>query len=149
MSEFCHVSVLALTPGIFLVSAALQGASGFGMALLAVPLLTLAMEPKIAVPVTTMAGMVGSGMIVLRLWRHCDWRRAAWLGIPALVTAPFGVHLLKVLTTGQLCLGLGVILVVSAVVSLWAKMRARSPVAVEPLRSVRISPVGGSTVVLF
>lgn len=130
---------------VFLVSAMLQGASGFGMALLAVPLLTLLVDPKVAVPAVTMAGMAVSALTVIQLWRHCDWRRAAWLGIPALLAAPFGVHLLKVLTSQQLCFGLGVVLILSSVVSLCQKQRSCEGAAAAG-RAARIGPVGSVAV---
>lgn len=116
--------VLAL--GILMVSSIIQGATGFGTALLAVPLLSLFLDPKVAVPATTIASMVISVMIIVHLHQHCDWRRAAWLGIPALVTAPFGVHLLKVATSQQLCTGLGVVLIGSAIISLVSQRKVRA-----------------------
>lgn len=143
MLELWNDGILLPALAIFLISAVLQGASGFGMALIAVPLLTLLMSPKMAVPATTLASVIVSGIIVVQLWRHCDWPRAAWLGIPALLTAPFGVHLLKVLTSEQLCLGLGVVLVLSAVVSLLAQRRAQAAAGVVRV-VVLAEPAAGS-----
>lgn len=144
MMEFFHSDALLPTLCIILVSSSVQGMSGFGMGLIAIPLLTLLMEPKMVVPATTLASMAISAMIIVQLHQHCDWRRAAWLGIPALLAAPFGVHLLKVLTSEQLCTGLGAVLMVNAVLSLWQRWRTRHH---PPLpQALHIRPVGSIVV---
>jgi uncharacterized membrane protein YfcA len=150
MIELFHSDLLVPALCIFLVSSMLQGATGFGMGLIAIPLLTLLLDPKIVVPATTIASMAVSLMIIVQLHQHCDWRRAAWLGVPALLTAPLGVHLLKILTSRQLCTGLGVVLIASASVSLWQRWRsgrttgsAAPNTDIRPVGSVAVGSVSG------
>ena len=113
MADLLHDGLLLPAVLIFLVSGALQGASGFGMAVVAVPLLATMMPPQIAIPATVLASIVVSLLMIFRYRQHCDWNRAAWLGVPALLLAPLGVHLLKILTADQLRLSLGVVLIAS------------------------------------
>jgi uncharacterized protein len=54
-----------------------------------------------------------------RFWQP---RLTLWLGIPTLLTAPFGVHLLKIMTAPQLKMALGAVLVGSAV---WHFMKVK------------------------
>jgi uncharacterized protein len=107
---------------IVLGSAAFQGASGFGMALIALPLLMALAGPQMAVPIITLAALIPP-LVVLRVYRrHWEPGLSAWLGVPTLLTAPFGVHLLKIMTEPQLKMSLGAVLVGSAA---WHFLKAK------------------------
>lgn len=136
-------SVLLPAAGIFLISGTLQGVSGFGLALVAVPVLASFVEPQIAVPVATLAGGAVAALMIARFRQHCDWGRAAWLGVPALCIAPFGVHLLKALTASQLRLGLGVVLIGSALFSFFRKAPAPDAPRTSRLGSVCVGGFSG------
>jgi uncharacterized protein len=103
-------------PSVIIVfgSATFQGASGFGMALIALPLLMALMGPQMAVPVVTFANLVPPLVVLWVYRRHWQPRLTAWLGVPTLMTAPLGVHLLKIMTAPQLKMALGGILIASA-----------------------------------
>jgi hypothetical protein len=91
-----------------------QGACGFGMALLCIPMLAMLVEPRMAVECMTVASLGTTATMAFAYRSHWDVRRAAWLGIPLLVGTPFGVYLLKVLTDNQLKAGVGIFLIVTS-----------------------------------
>jgi len=110
-------SIEMLIPIIIIVffSATVQGISGFGMGLIAVPLLAILVMHQIAVPLVTGTAIVVSTIIVLKYKAHIAWKKMLWLGIPAMCLSPFGVHLLLILETHQLQYLLGTILLLDTV----------------------------------
>ena len=98
------------------VAAFAQSLSGFGFALIAVPLMTLVLEPSVAVVVATMVGAVST---VVQAWtdrRHAE--REVWsrLTLAAFVGMPVGAVLFLVVSAGTLRLLVGLAVLVAAVV---------------------------------
>jgi hypothetical protein len=60
---------------IFVLAGMIQGLSGFGSVLLAMPLLTLFLDVKTAVPLCILAGLGITGYLCLRLRAHLDLRK--------------------------------------------------------------------------
>jgi uncharacterized membrane protein YfcA len=88
-----------------------QGLSGFGSALLALPLLSIYLDVKSAVPLVALAGLSMSLVLLIRLWRHLDVRRLYPLLLGAIPGIPIGVFLLKRLDSGVIQSIIGVILI--------------------------------------
>ena len=78
----------------FVVAALLQATTGFGFALVFVPLLSLTHDLKTVVAVSVLAGPISALPAVVQLRRHVDWRLVAWLLAGSLVGAPLGTLLL-------------------------------------------------------
>lgn len=96
------------------VAAMMQIVAGFGFALLAVPLMTLAIEPKIAVVVSSITGILVTSWQAVRSRADADRQLVRRLTIAAYVGMPFG--LLVFITVGdnilRLLLGVAVLIAV-------------------------------------
>ena len=60
---------------IFLLGSFTQGLTGFGFALVSIPLLVLFMDIQIAVPLCMLSGLVITAFLSLQLKDHLDWRK--------------------------------------------------------------------------
>jgi len=72
----------------------LRGFTGFGLALFAVPALTLVAEPIEAVPCVILLQVIAGLQLLPRTWRDADWRALAPLLAAALLATPLGTLLL-------------------------------------------------------
>lgn len=96
----------------------IQGIAGFGLALFAVPLLSFAIDPKMAVVVVGTVGIVASTSLAVRELQHCDRSTAKRMIIGAVVGSPFGILLLVAAPEQALRLALAAFIVVFLVVQL-------------------------------
>jgi uncharacterized protein len=85
------VGAWAAVAAIVGVAALAQGLSGFGFALISIPLLALVVPVKAAIVGGAVLGLVQSGLIVARDRRHVEWRSAAVLVTAALAGMPIGL----------------------------------------------------------
>lgn len=60
---------------IFFAASFTQGVSGFGSALVAMPILVWFIEPRAAVPLCSLNGLVITGFLSWRMRRHLEWRK--------------------------------------------------------------------------
>lgn len=60
---------------IFLLGSFTQGLTGFGFALVSIPLLVLFMDIRTAVPLCMLSGLVITAFLSLQLKDHLDWRK--------------------------------------------------------------------------
>ncbi|HEY8614477.1 MAG TPA: sulfite exporter TauE/SafE family protein [Roseomonas sp.] len=86
----------ALGPVVAIVafSAIFRGFTGFGFAIIAVPLLSLALPPLLAVALAAGLQLLGGLMDVRSASRLCHWPSVRWLAAGALIASPFGTLLL-------------------------------------------------------
>ena len=75
-------------------AAAAQATTGFGFALVGVPLLTLAADPQTAVVTITTVNLVLVAMIAIRVRAHIEWRSAAVITGTSLFGIPLGLYVL-------------------------------------------------------
>lgn len=73
----------------------IRSAFGFGEALVAVPLLALAIPVEVAAPVAVLVSITVALIVVLQDWRHIHVRSAVWLVVPTLLGIPIGLMVLK------------------------------------------------------
>lgn len=78
-----------------LVAGATRGFSGFGGALIFVPLVSASFGPEVAAPVLLVVDTVLTVPILVRAVRQVVWREMAPLAIAAMLAAPVGVYALK------------------------------------------------------
>jgi uncharacterized membrane protein YfcA len=123
--------------GIVFASAVVQRAVGFGFALLAVPLLAFVIPTKSAVVIVFLNGTLTCAWLTLRLHRDAEWSTVRQLGLGALIGAPVGVFVLRVISAGTLRLVLGVTIVTAAA---WIIVQTRVGRA-RPVRSRRLTTV--------
>lgn len=95
-----------------------QGVSGFGAALVAMPLLTLFMDVQTAVPLFIMHGVVITGYLSFQLRRHIDWHKTKPLLLGSLPGIVLGVYALKRFDSSILQSLMGALIFVYAVYSL-------------------------------
>ena len=134
MALALDIDHLAPVLGGVLAGGLLQGFSGFGFAIAAVPLIGLFMPPAVALPYAMMLqavlGLAGLPSCV----GLCRWRLLAWLALGMAVGTPIGVWAITTLppALGRLMLGLAVLVAFTVVFlgrRLAAHVNARSTVA--------------------
>jgi uncharacterized membrane protein YfcA len=114
--------------GIVLLGAVAQSVSGFGFALVSVPLLTVAADPRTAVVVAALTGMALTLTALIREHAYVRWRVAGWLTAAALLGLPVG--LLILVYAPERLLGLLIAAVVLSCAALvWSGVRIRTGAA--------------------
>lgn len=101
-----------------LFATGVQTVTGFGFALLAVPLMSLVVPAEVAVVVSASLGLLASTGQAVAERHHGDRRTIAWLLGGALVGAPLGLVVLELATDRQLRMALVAVIVVFLVVNL-------------------------------
>jgi uncharacterized protein len=96
-----------------------RGAFGFGDALIAMPLLALIVPATTAAPLVALAALLISMVILIREWRHIEFRSTTVLTISGLIAIPFGVKFLQVGDDRILKAILGSVVAGFATWSLW------------------------------
>ena len=96
---------------IILAAGFTQGFTGFGSALIMLPLLTMLLGVKTVVPLVILLGLCINVMLLPQVFRYIDWKRIITLltaNVPGILV---GVYILKTMSTGFLELVIGVLLV--------------------------------------
>ena len=106
---------------IFL-AAILRGFTGFGFALAAVPLLSLALAPARVVPVVVILQAIVAFSDLRGSWRDCDWRSTRWIIAGLVAGTPAGIALLTSLPPDRVRLAIG-LLIAASVALLGAGLR--------------------------
>lgn len=105
------IAYIALLAGSF-VAAVVSGSAGFGGALLLLPLLTHVVGVTSAVPLLTIAQLVGNLSRVAFGWRAIRWRPVLLFLAPALPAAALGAWWFTALPKGLMVRGLGVAILI-------------------------------------
>lgn len=105
------MTVILLSGAIFLLATFVQGMTGFGAALIAIPLLCLIMDVKLAVPLCLLNNLIMITFMAYSLRRDLQWSKIIPLQVGAIPGVYVGVLLLKQVDPNILKLFLGVILV--------------------------------------
>jgi uncharacterized membrane protein YfcA len=85
----------ALAIGISVLSGAVRGFSGFGSALIYVPLMSALYGPKIGAASFLLTDFVTGIVFSLGVWRQAVWREIVPLAISAAIAAQFGALILQ------------------------------------------------------
>ena len=107
-------TLLAVGLLTLLLAGLVQGLTGFGFALVCVPVLTLFISPKAVAPMIVICGMIGNLIIVYHARRHVQLRHVWPLVLAGLVGTPLGAWLLVVLSPDALRLLIGVLVTTTA-----------------------------------
>lgn len=89
MADYFFLAIIFFTAGL------VQGLSGFGAALVGMPLLTLMLDVKTAVPLMALCGMVLLSIMSLQLKQSMDGKKIIPLLLGSVPGLPFGLYLLK------------------------------------------------------
>ncbi|OKL45820.1 sulfite exporter TauE/SafE family protein [Pseudovibrio exalbescens] len=98
-----------------------QGLTGFGLALVSVPLLSLAIDVKAAVPIAGVFGWLVTFPLVWKMREHVQWRTGLILFVGSLPGSFLGADLLKRLPGEAILITMGVVLIASSLYSLFSK----------------------------
>lgn len=101
-----------------LLAGFIQGFSGFGSVLLSLPLLALFLEPKTAIPLLALVGLLLTMLLLFPLWKDLEGRRVLPLLLGAAPGVPLGVFILKVLNGPVILAVIGTVLVLYALYGL-------------------------------
>ena len=110
-----EILVIAFAMG---VGGLVQGATGFGFALMAIPLLGFAIDVKLATIVIIPASFTLQCLILWHLRRHASLKRIVPMLIASMATVPLGVHFLTAVDPRIFKIFLGCLLIVSAIYTL-------------------------------
>ena len=102
-----EIELILIGSFIFLVSAMLQGLSGFGFSILAIPLITLFISPRTAVPVLILFSMIINIVVLYSTWKEINLRKIWILLFFAIIAMPLGAHLLVILNENTLKIFIG------------------------------------------
>ncbi len=120
-----------MTPEILLILAGallggfVNGLSGFGTTLVALPFWVHAVPPVIAAQLGVVGGIVGNMLTLPAIWPQVRWRAVWQYILPGLVGVPIGTTLLPMLEPRVFKLGVGSILVIFCLFQLIGRNRLR------------------------
>lgn len=97
---------------VTLISGVVRGFSGFGSALIYIPLIAAIYEPRIAAVTLLVTDFSASAPFSIAQMRHCNWREVSPVTFGGLVTIPLGVLALQYLDPLVLRWGIAVLVIV-------------------------------------
>ncbi len=102
---------LPVVLGVIFVAVIIRAIFGFGDVLVSVPILTLIIGPREAVPLMGLVGATNALFILLRERRGVHWRPVRYLLMASVVGIPLGAWALAVLPERWIAVALGLVLV--------------------------------------
>ena len=106
---------LAGVIGIAFLAAGCQSLTGFGSALVAVPLLSLYLDAKLAVVISTLLSTIVSAPLLLEVRRQVRLAKVAPLAIGSVVGVPIGILILREVDAGVLKLLVAAVVILASV----------------------------------
>lgn len=111
-----EVTGLVWVAASIFVSAVAQSIAGFGFALLSVPLMTLVVDPRQAVVISTLVAVFSTTFQAVNDRNHTHWSTVRRLTISGYIGMPFGLAVFVVVSEGVLRLVLGVVVFLATLV---------------------------------
>jgi uncharacterized membrane protein YfcA len=121
-------AAVAVACAVLFFAAFTKSILGFGEALVAVPLLTLALDIQVAAPLSMLMAASVTFIMMVKHWRAIDFRAIWRLTLAAVIGIPLGVWFLKGLPEALLTGVLGALLVV---IGLYYLLRPALPARTE------------------
>lgn len=112
---------VAWVAGVILLGTFVQGLTGFGLALVSVPLLSLLLDVKQAVPVAGLFGWMITFPLVYKMRQHVQWRTCLIMVAGSLPGSWLGANLLKLMPAKWILVVMGIVLIASSIHSLRKK----------------------------
>jgi uncharacterized protein len=122
-----------LAVAVAAISGVVRGFSGFGSALIYVPLMAAIYEPRIAAVTLLIIDSIASMPFTVRETRRCNWREVAPVTLAAIATFPIGTFALQYLEPITLRWGIAILVVtlLAVMMSGWRyHVRPSAPVSV-------------------
>ncbi len=100
---------------VWMLGGFVHGVTSIGGGMVAMPVVTFLTEPREAILISCLTGVIIPLVITIIYWRHILWREALWLSLGCLPGIPAGTALLSVVSGRVLlfCLGIMLLLFVS------------------------------------
>lgn len=105
---------------IIFLAIIIKAVLGFGEALIAVPLLTLAVGLQTAVPLVGLMGTLITAVVAIQQWREVEFRSTWKLVLGSALGIPAGLILLKIVPATTMMHAMGVLLILYALYTLIA-----------------------------
>lgn len=121
------MTIFLIASLIFLLAGSIQGLTGFGGGLVAIPLLCLIMDVKVAVPLSILSGLVITTTMAYDLRRLLDWRKILPLLIGSIPGVFVGTILLKHADPVMVNRTLGLLLISISALNLTIKPKPVNP----------------------
>lgn len=148
--EVALVAVIALIAGV------VRGFSGFGSALMVVPVMAAVFDPRVAVPAATAIHLLTSIQLLPEAVRDCEWGRVIPLSVAGCIAIPVGAWFLVTQDPDLLRRIIAILIIVFAVVMLrgWryaGRTRGWAMAAVGAVGGLitGAATIGGPPVVMF
>ncbi|MGL4711099.1 MAG: sulfite exporter TauE/SafE family protein [Shewanella sp.] len=103
--------IITLAAGTLFLGSFVQGMVGFGLGMVSVPLLSLFLDVKMAIPIATVFGWLITIPVCLKMRQYINYKLAFILYIPAIVGIQFGGELLRNVESAYILLVMGLVLV--------------------------------------
>lgn len=103
---------------IIALGAFTQGLTGFGLALVSVPLLSLTVDAKMAIPIAAVFGWLVTFPIVWKMRQHIQYNMGLILFAGSVPASFLGAKLLNTLPSSYILLAMGVVLILSSLYSM-------------------------------
>ncbi|MGE5429776.1 MAG: sulfite exporter TauE/SafE family protein [Syntrophomonadaceae bacterium] len=110
---------------IILIGAVTQGLTGFGFALISVPLLSLILDVKTAIPLGALCGLVINILLFLKFKNYIIFKEIRSLMAGALLGIPAGAFFLREAAPGIVKIVLAIVVLLFALFSLSGKLKTR------------------------
>ncbi len=121
------MTLFFLTGMVFLLAGFVQGLTGFGSALVAIPLLSLFIDIKTAVPLCMLNGLIITSYLSVKLRKHLDWKKIQPLLIGSLAGIPVGITFLKQVDSSIIQMAIGCLLISYSLFNLIFSPRPLNP----------------------
>ena len=118
-----ETGTLLIVAGIILIASMVKGLTGFGFALTSLPLLSLFLAPKTAVPLITMCSVFLDGYTLYEAREHVQYREIVTLVVSGITGMILGTYFLVSLDSQIIRLVIGVVTVLFTVASLMGVKR--------------------------
>jgi len=109
---------LLLYAAALLVATVAQRVIGLGFGLIMGPVSVMVAGPIAAVPLNCIFATVGCALMLPGVWRDVDWRRLAWLVLPAIPASVAGLLLARTVPADALRIAVGVVTITGLLLSL-------------------------------
>ena len=105
-----QIEIIVFGSVVFLASALLQGLSGFGFSILAIPLITIIMSPKTSVPILLLYSIVINVVVLISTKKAIKLKQIWLLLAGAILAIPLGTKLLIILPENLIRIFIGILI---------------------------------------
>ncbi len=109
--QVAQASHMPVVLGVIFMAVIIRAIFGFGDVLVSVPILTLIIGPREAVPLMGLVGATNALLILIRERRGVHWRPVRYLLMASVVGIPLGAWSLAVLPERWIAVALGLVLI--------------------------------------